>query len=433
MGARRPHDPAHGRPVLHYAWIIVAITFALMIASAGVRSAPTMLIQPLQHEFDWSTATISAAIGVNIVLFGLMGPFAAALMVRFGLRRIVIGALALLATASALSSLMTQPWELVVTWGLMVGLGTGSVGLVLGATVVNRWFETNRGTVMGLLTASNATGQLIFLPLFGILIARIGWRAEVLTVAAVCALFIPIVFFAFREYPADVGLPPYGATAIVPTQASTANPLGNTLAALRTGTRSRDFWLLAGSFFICGASTNGLIGTHLVPACGDHGIGQVQAAGLLAAMGIFDLIGTTASGWLSDRFDSRLLLFAYYGLRGLSLLFLPEAFGIATLGLPIFAVFYGLDWIATVPPTLKLATNAFGRERAAIMFGWIAAGHQLGAGITAYAAGLVRTVTLSYDAAFVSAGCLCIVAAAMVLFVGRSAPVPKTAAVAGAA
>jgi predicted MFS family arabinose efflux permease len=241
----------------------------------------------------------------------------------------------------------------------------------------------------------------------------------VLVIAGICLALIPVVLLLLREYPADVGIPPFGGTTIVPVVPTRANPFSATLGALREGARSRDFWLLSGSFFICGASTNGLIGTHLVPACGDHGIPAVAAAGLLAAMGIFDLVGTTASGWLSDRFDSRWLLFAYYGLRGLSLLFLPSAFGIAAVGLPIFAVFYGLDWIATVPPTLKLVTGTFGRTRAPVMFGWIAAGHQLGAGITAYLAGLIRTVTLSYDAAFISSGILCILAAAVVLFVGR--------------
>jgi MFS family permease len=404
----------------HVAYVAAAIAFVVMITAAGVRSAPTMFIGPLEHEFGWSAATISAAIGINITLYGLMGPFAAALMERFGLRRTLVTALALLGFSAGLSFFMSQPWELVLTWGFMVGLGTGSVGVVLGATIVNRWFETNRGTVMGVLTASSATGQLIFLPAFGVLVTRGGWRAEVLVIGAVCLALIPVVLLLLREYPADVGLPPYGASALVPPPRSRGNPFSTTVAALREGARTRDFWLLSGSFFVCGASTNGLIGTHLVPACGDHGIPEVQAAGLLAAMGVFDLIGTTASGWLSDRFDSRILLCAYYGLRGLSLLFLPSAFGIAAIGLPIFAVFYGLDWIATVPPTLKLATNAFGRGRAPVMFGWIAAGHQLGAGITAYLAGLIRTVTLSYDAAFISSGLLCIIAATVVLFVGRN-------------
>jgi predicted MFS family arabinose efflux permease len=413
------------KPRLHYAYIVAGVAFVLLIAAAGVRSSPTMLIQPLEKEFGWTPATISAAIAINIGLFGLIGPFAAGIFERFGVRRTVASALALLAVGAALSSFMTQPWQFFLLWGLMAGVGTGSIGLVAGATIVNRWFEKNRGTAMGVLTAANATGQLVFLPLFGVLVTRSGWRTEVLFIAAVCAALVPVTLFFVREHPSDMQLPMLGATEVVAPVRSALNPFVNAIGALRTGFRSRDFWLLSGSFFICGASTNGLIGTHLVPACGDHGIPEVQAAGLLAAMGVFDLIGTTASGWLSDRYSSRWLLFWYYGLRGLSLLFLPTAFGAGILGLPLFAVFYGLDWIATVPPTLKLATNVFGRATGVTMFAWILAGHQLGAGATAYLAGLARTWTSSYDVAFVTSGMLCMIAALMVLFVGRSARVAK--------
>jgi len=413
-----------GRRRPHYAYVVAALAFVLLIAAAGVRSSPTMLIEPLQSEFHWSTATISAAIALNLALFGLIGPFAAGVFERFGLRRTLAGALALMALAAAASVFMRESWQFLLLWGGFVGVGAGSISLVAGATIVNRWFETNRGTVMGVLTASNATGQLIFLPLFGLLVTRTGWRSEVLFIAAVCAVLAPLALFVLREYPSDMNLAMLGATAVVAPQRSTVNPFVNAVTGLRDGLRSRDFWLLGGSFFICGASTNGLIGTHLVPACGDHGIPEVRAAGLLAAMGVFDLIGTTASGWLSDRYSSRWLLFWYYGLRGLSLMYLPSAFGIASIGLPIFAVFYGLDWIATVPPTLKLTTNAFGRMRAPMMFGWIFTGHQLGASAIAYLAGVIRTETSSYDTAFILSGGLCIAAAVMVLFIGRPAPVP---------
>ncbi len=412
---------------VHYAYITAGLAFLLLIAAAGVRSSPTMLIQPLQTEFHWTTATISAAIAVNILLFGLIGPFAAGVFERFGLRRTLAGALSVMAVAAAASVFMTQSWQFLLLWGGMVGVGAGSIGLVAGATIVNRWFETNRGTVMGVLTASNATGQLVFLPLFGILITRAGWRAEVLFIAIVCAVLVPLTLLILREYPSDMNLGMLGATAVVVPQRTTGNPFVNTLRALRDGLRTRDFWLLGGSFFICGASTNGLIGTHLVPACGDHGIPEVRAAGLLAAMGIFDLVGTTLSGWLSDRYSPRWLLFWYYGLRGLSLIYLPAAFGIAGIGLPIFAVFYGLDWIATVPPTLKLTTNKFGRLRAPMMFGWIFTGHQLGASLVAFLAGVIRTQSGSYDSAFILSGILCIIASVMVLFVGRTSAAPAVA------
>jgi MFS family permease len=417
------------KPRLHYAYVVAALAFVLLIAAAGVRSSPTMLILPLQNEFHWTTATISAAIALNLLLFGLIGPFAAGVFERFGLRRTIAGALALMALAAAASVFMTQSWQFLLLWGGMVGVGAGSISLVAGATIVNRWFETNRGTVMGLLTASNATGQLIFLPLFGLLITRSGWRTEVLFIAAVCAVLAPLALLILREHPADMHLAMVGASAVAVPQRSTGNPFVNTLVALRDGLRTRDFWLLGGSFFICGASTNGLIGTHLVPACGDHGIPEVQAAGLLAAMGIFDLIGTTASGWLSDRYSSRWLLFWYYALRGLSLMYLPSAFGIASIGLPIFAMFYGLDWIATVPPTLHLTTARFGRMRAPLMFGWIFTGHQLGASLIAYVAGVIRTDAGNYDSAFVLSGVLCMLAAVMALFIGRTsaAAVPAPA------
>jgi len=421
------------QPRVPYAYVMVGLAFVMLIAAAGVRSSPTMLIQPLESEFHWTIATISAAIALNQLLFGLIGPFASGLFERFGLRRIIAGALALMAVGAALSVFMTRSWELVILWGAVVGIGSGTIALVAGATIANRWFETNRGTVMGLLTASNATGQLVFLPLFGVLITRAGWRAEVLTIAAVCSLLAPVAWLFLREYPADIGQPMVGATTVVAPQRSGGNPFLNTLRGLRDGLRTRDFWLLGGSFFICGASTNGLIGTHLVPACGDHGIPEVKAAGLLAAMGVCDLIGTTLSGWLSDRFPNRWLLFWYYALRGCSLIYLPSAFGIASIGLPIFAVFYGLDWIATVPPTLKLTTNRFGLMRGPMMFGWMFTGHQLGASAIALLAGIIRTSAGTYDSAFVLSGMMCLVAAIMVLFVGRTSPQPAPAAAAGIA
>ena len=406
------------QPRFHYAWIVMAVTFAVLLVGAGIRATPGILIVPLEREFGWSTATISAAVAVNILLYGLLGPFAVAIMERFGLRRTVVSALAVLAVGVALTTTITAPWQLVALWGVVVGSGTGMVALVLGATVAGRWFAKNRGLVLGLLTASSATGQLIFLPLLAKLGDAFGWRAVSITVAGAALLLIPFVAILLRDRPADLGLPPYGGTVVEPTVVPTVNPAVRALKALRTGLRSRDWWLLAGSFFVCGASTNGLIGTHLIPACIDHGIPEVQAAGLLAVMGIFDFFGTTASGWLTDRVDSRYLLFWYYGLRGLSLMFLPFSFDYSFYGLSLFAVFYGLDWIATVPPTVRLAEKSFGKENAAVMFGWIAAAHQIGAASAAWTAGLVRTGTGSYLGAFVVAGILCLCASLMVLFIG---------------
>jgi predicted MFS family arabinose efflux permease len=377
-----------------------------------------VLIVPLEHEFGWSDATISAAIAVNILLYGLIGPFCVALMERFGVRSTVCTSLALLTLGVGLTIFMRESWQLMLLWGFIVGAGTGTVALVFGATIATRWFTRHRGLVLGVLTASSATGQLVFLPLLASLASVYGWRAVSLTVAGIALSLIPIVAVVLRDRPADMNLPPYGATEVEPTIVRVQNPARRALTALWVGLKSKDFWLLAGSFFICGASTNGLIGTHLIPACFDHGIPEVRAAGLLAVMGIFDFFGTTASGWLTDRTDSRLLLVWYYGLRGLSLLFLPYSFDLSFYGLSMFAVFYGLDWIATVPPTVRLAEQSFGKENAPMMFAWIAAAHQAGAASAAWGAGYLRTETGDYFSAFITAGIVCIIAALLVPFIG---------------
>ena len=412
-------------PSLHPAWVALAVTFLVLLAAAAVRATPGVLFLPLEQEFHWSRSTVSLAVSVNILLYGLVGPFAGALMQQLGVRRTTVIALMLLAGGVSLATLVTQPWQLVLLWGVVVGSGSGMAALVLGATVVNRWFVERRGLAMGILTASTATGQLIFLPLLAALIQRQGWRPGILVVAGAAAFVIPLVIWLLRERPSDLGLAPYGALADVTPPTPPANPVRVALAALADGLRSRDFWLLTLTFVICGASTNGLVGTHLIPAAHDHGIPEVRAAGLLAVMGVFDLAGTTASGWLSDRWDSRKLLAWYYGLRGLSLLFLPFALGTPGTALWVFAVFYGLDWIATVPPTVKLATDAFGAARAPVMFGWIAAGHQVGAAATALTAGWVRTTMGDYQMAFWGSGTLCLIAALLALQVRRGAARPR--------
>jgi predicted MFS family arabinose efflux permease len=403
----------------HYAWVVTAVIFLTLLAGAATRATPSVLIVPLEQAFGWSRATISFAISVNIVLYGLLGPFAAALMQRIGIRRTILLALAILSLAVGASSLITQPWQLILTWGVLVGLGSGVIALVLGAAVVNRWFGTQRGLAMGILTASTATGQLVFLPPLAAVAESDGWRPVVWIVAAVAAAMIPIVALLLPERPSDVGLKPYGGTGAAPAAPSSlANPILVALAALGRGVKSGDFWLLAGSFFICGASTNGLIGTHLISFCLDHGIPEVRGAGLLAAMGIFDIIGTTMSGWLSDRYSSRALLCWYYGLRGLSLLYLPYS-GFDFYSLSIFAVFYGLDWIATVPPTLRLISDVFGKPDTPVIFGWVLAAHQVGAGAIAFLAGALRADLGSYVVPVLLAGALCLVASVIVLRIGK--------------
>jgi sugar phosphate permease len=408
---------------LHQAWVVAAAVFVVLLCAAGVRATPSVFIVPLEREFGWSRTLVSGAVSLNLVLYGLVGPFAAAIMQRFGIRRTMLVSLVIIAVGVALTNLMNTPWQLFAFWGVLVGLGTGTTAMVLGATVVQRWFVARRGLVMGLLTASTATGQLIFLPILAAMVERHGWRIVSLGIAAVVALVVPLVALFVRDRPSDVGLRPYGAQPGEQEQvAPTTNPLVNALATLGRASRSRDFWLLAGSFFICGATTNGLVGTHLVPACMDHGIPEVRAAGLLAVMGVFDLVGTTTSGWLSDRYDNRWLLFWYYGLRGLALLYLPAAFGMSFLGLPVFAVFYGLDWIATVPPTVRLTTQTLGSTDGPIAFGWIVAAHQVGAGAGALSAGVIRTNLATYTPAWVVAGAICMAASLLVLRIGRGSP-----------
>jgi len=326
------------------------------------------------------------------------------------------------ATGALLTTVMNSPWQLYLLWGVVVGLGTGCMASVLAATVAGRWVVHRRGLVLGALTAAGATGQLIFLPGLGWLAQNAGWRLAAISVAAAALTVVPIVAIFLRNRPSDLGLRAYGATEADATPITTGSPIANAFRGLRVGVRSRDFWLLGGSFFICGASTNGLIGTHLIPASIDHGMAEVTAASLLAVIGVFDVIGTLASGYLTDRFDSRWLLFTYYGLRGFSLLLLPYVFGSPQFALILFIVFYGLDWVATVPPTVQLARRVFGAQNFAIVYGWIFAAHQMGAASIAFAAGAVRTVFGDYQLAFTSSGLLCLVAAGLVLRIARQRP-----------
>src|ERR1700744_2436157 len=411
---------------IHYGWVMVGVTFLPAIVSAGAVGAPGVFIVPLQKEFGWSTAEISSALSIRFVLFGLMAPFAAALMNKYGLRNVTLTALLTVVTALVLSLGMNQVWQLILLWGVVVGIGTGMTALVLSATIAARWFNARRGLVVGLLTASTATGQLIFLPILATLTDRLGWRVALGLMCVMLGVAAFAVLMVMRDRPSDVGLRPFGddGKQPVPAPAPTNAPImAAALGTRRDASTSRVFWILFATFFICGASTHGLVQVHLIPMCLDFGIPQVQAASLLAAMGIFDFVGTIASGWLSDRYDNRYLLFWYYGLRGLSLIYLPFS-DFSFYGLSVFAMFYGLDWIATVPPTVRLTTQRFGPERANLVFGWIFAGHQLGAGAAAFGAGLSRPLLSSYLPAFFVAGALCLLAAGTALSIAR-VPKPK--------
>ena len=419
---------ALARRNVHYGWVMVGVTFLTALITAGAVGAPGVFIVPLQREFGWSTAEISSALSIRFILFGLMAPFAAALMNRYGLRNVALSALLIVASALVASLAMTKIWHLLLLWGVVIGIGTGMTALVLGATIAARWFNARRGLVVGMLTASTATGQLVFLPMLATVTERFGWRIALSIVCAMLGVAAFAVLMLMRDRPSDVGLRPFGDQGTEPLPApppSNAPIMAAALGTLRDAAKTRTFWILFATFFICGASTNGLIQVHLIPMCLDFGIPQVQAASLLAAMGVFDFFGTIFSGWLSDRYDNRWLLFWYYGLRGLSLLMLPFT-DFSFYGLSLFAMFYGLDWIATVPPTVRLTAQRFGPERANLVFGWIFAGHQAGAAFAAFGAGLSRTVLSTYLPAFFFAGALCVVAAVIVLAISR-VPKPVTA------
>jgi sugar phosphate permease len=409
---------------IHYGWVVIGITFLTALTTAGAVGVPGALILPLTKEFGWDTAEISSALAIRLVLFGLMAPFAAALIERYGVRRIVLIAIGMIVVGLMLALVMTQAWHLVILWGFIVGIGTGMTALVLSAIISTRWFTQRRGLVLGMLTASSATGQLIFLPLAAWLVDRFGWRYAL--APSVIGLLIAglLVALFMCDRPSDVGLAPYGEPAPAPGAAVAATPpsapaFGRAFLVLGEISTNATFWILAATFFICGLSTNGLVQTHFISLCADFGMPAVAAASTLAMMGIFDFFGTILSGWLSDRYDNRALLFWYYGLRGLSLLYLPFS-TFSLYGLSLFGAFYGLDWIATVPPTVRLSARAFGKERAGVAFGWIFAAHQLGAATAAYGAGLSRSILLSYLPAFFAAGAMCLVASAIVWLIRKN-------------
>ncbi|KAA0025085.1 MFS transporter [Antrihabitans cavernicola] len=401
-----------------------------MLGAAGFRSVPSVMMDPLHNEFGWSHATIGAAMSVNMTLFGLTSPFAAALMDKLGIRPVMSGALLLISGGTALSVFMTHSWQLVLLWGVCVGMGTGSMSMALVATVANRWFVGRRGLITGILTAANATGQLIFLPVVAAITTSHGWRVASLVVAAASLAVVPLVLLFMRNHPHDRGIRAFGATDEdpgPPPSTRTGSSARAAVDALLVGLRTPVFWLLAGSFAICGATTNGLIGTHFIPAAHDHGMPVTTAASMLAVVGVFDVAGTILSGWFTDRVDPRMLLVVYYLGRGASLLVLPSLLtDSAKPSMWVFILFYGLDWVATVPPTVALCRIFFG-DRSPIVFGWVFASHQIGAAIAAAGAGYLRDANGNYDMAFWIASALCVFAAGMCVSIripARSAPEP---------
>jgi sugar phosphate permease len=417
--------PYLARRGIHYGWAVAAVTFLTMLSTSAAMGMAGILIVPLRGEFGWDVSAISGPLALRLALFGIMGPFAAALMQRYGIRATVGCALALIMSGLALGAMrMTSITEMWLYYGVLVGLGTGMSAMVLGATVANRWFTARRGLVMGMLSASTATGQLLFLPLAAWLSSSFGWRMALVPAAGACLLCLLLMVLVVRDHPAQLGLAPFGDTKIVPVPPrSESNAFMVSIRMLREAAGYRVFWMLFGTFFICGLSTNGLVQQHFIPMCFDYGMPEVAAAGVLAMMGIFDFFGTVGSGYLSDRYDPRKLLFWYYLGRGASLMWLPFS-DFSFFGLTFFAVFFGLDFVATVPPTVKIAAQTFGREKAPLVFGWIFTAHQLGAASAAYGAGISRDMLASYLPAFFFAGAACMLAALAALLVRGRTPVP---------
>jgi predicted MFS family arabinose efflux permease len=414
---------------IHPAWIAAGVAFLTVATSGAYRSAPSVLIIPLQDAFGWSRSTISAAISINVLLFGLTAPFAAALMERFTVRKVVISALTAVSLGSFLTIFISKPWQLMLSWGVVVGVGTGSMALVFAANIANRWFIKRKGLVIGMLTAGNATGQLIFLPTLSTLAIHHGWKSVGITICCTSLTMVPLVFFLLKESPASIGTSPYGAPAdwVAPVQVK-RNAAKEAIDVLRLASKKRDFWFLTFSFLVCGLSTNGLVGTHFIPASHDHGMSEVTAASLLALIGVFDVVGTIFSGYLTDRIDPRKLLFFYYFLRGLSLFLLPSIlFSTLHASTLIFVIFYGLDWVATVPPTIVLCRTVLGPDRGTVIYGWVFAAHQIGGSIAALGAALLRVKFGNYAVAFYAAGILCLLASYVVLQINKEIPATEPA------
>ncbi|GAA4874559.1 MFS transporter [Saccharopolyspora cebuensis] len=419
---RSPDRAVRRRAGMHRAWWIAATTGLVILVTGWSTGMPDVLTDPLRREFGWSTGVISFAFAVNIVLYGVTAPFAAALMDRFGIRRVVAAALVVMVAGAALTTVVGESWHLVLTWGLLVGLGTGSMALTFAATVANRWFVARHGLVSGVLTSASMFGGMVLMPVLAAIVHRFEWRAGVLAVGLAAAALVPLVWWVLRDHPGEVGLKAYGAAEFTPAPPRTTGAASRAVGLLGTAARTRPFWLLAGTFAVCGASTNGIMMTHFVPAASQHGMPMTVSATLLAVVGVFNTVGAAASGWLVERIDPRWLLGAYYLVRGVSLVLLPLFLG-PTVQPPmiVFVVVYGLLDLATVPPTILLCREFFGGDDGAVVFGWVSAAHALGAGAAAFAGGTTRALLGSYAAVWIGAGLLCAAAALLSLRIRRAA------------
>ena len=408
---------------IYYGWIVVAITALTLLIVAGVRSAPGVFLVPLQQDTGWHTSEISFAVAIGLVMLGASGPLSGNLVNNLGPRRIMLIGLLLIVVSMGLSYYIRATWQLDLLWGVISGVGTGIISSILGPTVANRWFLTRRSFVVGIFGASTSAGQLIFFPALIGLVGILGWRMSSVLLAVISAANILPVLIFLRDQPADMGLRPYGAVGDLPPSATAIDR-----SVMQKAIRSSEFWLLAITFFVCGATSNGLIGTHFIKHAGEHGVTPGVAAGLMSLMGAMNFVGTLASGWLTDKYDPRKLLCAYYGFRGLSLLFLP--FVTTTFGLSVFAVLFGLDYIATVPPTTALVADKFGRKNVGVVYGWVFCSHQIGAAMATWLGGIARDTFGNYGLAFLVAGVIAVLAGLLALRINRQSALEAVAAAA---
>lgn len=413
--------PWFARRGIHYGWVMVGLTFLTSVCSSAAVSLPSVILLPLTQEFGWTRGDVSGAIALMLALFGIMAPFAGALILRYGMRSVVVISAVMVVVALTATTFVTTQWHLWISLGLILGTAAGMTALALSATVANRWFAQRRGLAMGILTAAFAAGQLTFLPGAAWLATTYGWRMAIFPAIVGCGVCAVLYVLLARDWPADIGIAPFGESKVQARPAMAGNAVTISLNVLREAIPTRAFWVLAGTFFICGLSTSGTVQQHFIPFCADNGVTAVRAASFLAMMGVFNFAGTICSGWLSDRFDNRVLLGWYYGLRGLSLIWLPfSSFDVFSLSL--FAVFFGLDFVATVPPTVRLAAQHFGATKAPIVFGWAFSCHQLGGALAALATGVSRDAMGSYLPAFLAVGLICLVATMAIFTVPKVRP-----------
>ena len=411
----------------YYGWFVVALSFLANLTAAGIRSAPSVLIHPLEAEFGWSRTAIASAASLNLLLLGLFAPIGGWLIDRIGARRVILGCLTTIAVGLVGTVFVRELWQLIVMWGVVLGIATG-VTPALGASIASRWFVHRRGLAIGIMTNANAAGQVVYLPLLMAIIVTLGWRSALIAMAAASAVLIPAIFFWMRDNPAEVGLEPYRSKALAAAEKQRVYARGDirpmSISAISEVFRTSTFWILSGCFFICGVTANGLIGTHLIPHAIERGIPQMTAATAVGIMGGASFIGTTFSGWLVDRIDPRKVLSVVYGLRGSSLFILP--FVNESTALFVFAVIYGLDWYASGPATTTIIARSFGAERVGRIFGLVFVFHQLGGASAAILGGWVRVHYGDYQIAFLVGGILGLVAACLALTV-RSTPRPAPA------